>query len=69
MSHETEPIFCVHIDFSDGSNPVDYYNLALAQACQVLENWSEDWILTPDPNSSLADSVWYWHAHARDTTD
>ena len=69
MSPETEPIFCIHIDFADGSNPVEYYNLALAQACQVLENWSEDWILTPDLDTYLGDTMWNWHAHARNTTD
>lgn len=62
---ETEPIFSIHISFADGSNPVVYYNLNLEQACRVLIEWSEEWILSPAGNIKLDDSIWYWHARER----
>ena len=62
---ETEPIFSIHIDFADGSNPVVYYNLSLARALDVLKEWCENWILTPGKNCKLNDYIWRWHAHAR----
>lgn len=64
-SLETEPIFSIHIDFADGSNPIVYYNLSLARALDVLKEWCENWILAPDKDCKLNDSIWMWHAHAR----
>lgn len=61
----TEPIFSIHIDFPDGSNPVEYHNLNLKQTTVVLAEWSENWILTPDKDCKLNDTVWNWHANAR----
>ena len=66
---ETEPIFSIHIDFADGSNPVVYYNLNLARTMDVLKEWSENWILAPDKDCKLNDAVWMWHAWARNNTD
>ena len=62
---ETEPIFSIHIDFADGSNPVMYYNLSLARVMDILKEWCENWILFPAKDCKLTDSVWYWHARAR----
>ena len=66
---EWEPIFGVHIDFADGSNPVDYYNLNLARTLDVLKEWSENWILTPDRDCKLNSSVWRWYARIRKKED
>lgn len=63
--YETEPIFSLHIDFPDGSNPVDYHNLNLKQTTVVLAEWSEKWILSPDEDCKLNGAVWNWHARAR----
>jgi len=65
MTFEYEPIFSIHIDFADGSNPMVYYNLNLRQASRVLMDWSKNWILTPDINSKLNDQIWNWHAKQR----
>lgn len=62
---ETEPIFSIHIDFSDGSQPIDYHSLSLARALDALKEWSENWILSPDPDCKLNDAVWKWHARPR----
>lgn len=62
---ETEPIFAIHIDFSDGSNPMVYYNLSLASVMDVLKEWSKNWILFPDKDCKLDGPIWFWHAHAR----
>ena len=65
LTLETEPIFSIHIDFLDGSNPVVYYNLSLARAMDTLKEWCENWILFPDKECKLSGSIWYWHARAR----
>ena len=65
ISLETEPIFSIHIDFADGSNPVMYYNLSLARVMDTLKEWCENWILFPAKDCKLTDSVWYWHARSR----
>ena len=62
---ETEPIFGIHIDFANGSNPIVYYNLSLARTLDVLKEWSEEWILSPDNKCKLISTVWYWHARER----
>lgn len=62
---ETEPIFSIHIDFADGSNPVVYYNLSLARVMDILKEWCENWILSPAEGCNLNDPIWYWHARAR----
>ena len=64
---ETEPIFGIHIEFSDGSKPIDYFNLNLKSAMKALQEWSDEWILRPDKECKLNDSVWKWHAAARHT--
>lgn len=69
ISLETEPIFSIHIDFADGSNPVIYYNLSLARALDVLKEWCENWILAPDKDCKLSSTIWYWHARARSKED
>lgn len=66
---ETEPIFSIHIDFADGSNPIVYYNLSLTQVARVLTDWSEEWILTPAKDFLTTDSIWFWHAHARNAKE
>ena len=62
---ETEPIFGIHIDFSDKSQPIEYLNLNLISATKVLQEWSEDWILSPVKDCKLNDLVWKWNARPR----
>ena len=66
VSVTTEPIFNIHIDFADGSNPIIYYNLSLARALDVLKEWCEEWILSPDNDCKLNGATWYWHARRRE---
>lgn len=60
-----EPIFGVHITFSDGSNPITYYNLNLEKTCELLQQWGKDWILVPYEKVRLNDSMWHWRAYRR----
>ena len=60
-----EPIFGISISFSDGSKPINYYNLNLKQTAVVLQEWGEDWILVPDPECKLDATVWKWFARER----
>ena len=62
---ETEPIFGVHIEFSDKSQPMEYLNLNLISATKVLQEWSEQWILSPEKDCKLSDLVWKWNARPR----
>ena len=62
---ETEPIFGIHIEFCDGSKPMEWFNLNLKQAAGVLQEWSEEWILIPEKDSKLNGSMWNWHANVR----
>ena len=61
---ETEPIFGIRIEFCDGSNPMEWFNLNLVQATKVLQEWSENWILIPE-ECKLNCSMWKWHANVR----
>ena len=60
-----EPVFSIHIDFEDGSNPIVYYAQKLTDAADILKEWSVNWILVPDVRSYL-DGIWYFHARARE---
>lgn len=62
---ETEPIFGIHITFCDGSKPIEYFNLNLKQTAVVLQEWSEEWILSPVKDCKLNDLVWKWNASPR----
>ena len=64
---ETEPIFNIHIEFCDGSKPIEYFNLNLVQAAKVLQDWSEEWILIPE-DCRLNGTTWRWHANVRQVT-
>lgn len=65
MHVETEPIFGIHIEFCDGSKPMEWFNLNLKQAAGVLQEWSEEWILIPENDCKLNGSMWNWHANVR----
>ena len=62
---ETEPIFGIHIEFCDGSKPMEWFNLNLKQAAKVLQEWSEEWILIPEKDCKLNGTMWNWHANVR----
>jgi len=62
---ETEPIFGIHIEFCDGSKPIEYFNLNLKQTAVVLQEWSEEWILIPEKDCQLNGTMWNWHANVR----
>ena len=62
---ETEPIFGIHIEFCDGSKPMEWFNLNLKQAAKVLQEWSEEWILIPEKDCNLNGTMWNWHANVR----
>ena len=65
MHVETEPIFGIHIEFCDGSKPMEWFNLNLKQAAGVLQEWSEEWILIPENDCKLNGTMWNWHANVR----
>ena len=60
-----EPLYSIHIDFEDGSNPIVYYAMKLTDAADVLKEWSVNWVLVADESAYL-DGIWYFHARPRE---
>ena len=46
--HRDEPTWCLHIQFTDGSNPIFYRSLTMKELVKELSDWNKNYKLWPD---------------------
>ena len=63
--YETEPIYNLRIEFCDGSNPIEHFNLGIESVLDVIRNLNEDWIIILDEFSPAKNNTWLLHANVR----
>lgn len=45
---QNEPKWCLHIRFSDGSNPIFYRSLTIKELAKELTEWDQNYKLWPE---------------------
>ena len=62
------PIYSIHIQFADGSNPYVRYNMTLGQFAEEKAQWEERYILV-ELKDTVVKSIKFYKAFRKENAD